>query len=66
MAVPLIVGGALRLSPADLAYLISAGCLTATVLNLLFNHLPARAPSAPEADGPTGGGEEGVAAQCSP
>ncbi|MER6459265.1 nucleobase:cation symporter-2 family protein [Streptomyces sp. NPDC001228] len=27
---------------------ISAGCLTAIVLNLLFNHLPARTPSSPE------------------
>ncbi|MER7934664.1 nucleobase:cation symporter-2 family protein [Streptomyces sp. NPDC094471] len=27
---------------------ISAGCLTAIVLNLLFNHLPSRTPSSPE------------------
>jgi uric acid transporter len=41
---------------------ISAGCLTAIVLNLLFNHLPARAGSAaPEPDGLAGGStEEGV------
>ncbi|MFF3906722.1 nucleobase:cation symporter-2 family protein [Streptomyces sp. NPDC001848] len=41
---------------------ISAGCLTAIVLNLLFNHLPSKAGSAvPEADGLTrGGGEQGV------
>ncbi|MGX1472554.1 UNVERIFIED_CONTAM: xanthine permease [Streptomyces canus] len=41
---------------------ISAGCLTAIVLNLLFNHLPGKAGSAaPEPDGLAGGGaEEGV------
>ncbi|GAB2729723.1 nucleobase:cation symporter-2 family protein [Streptomyces bullii] len=41
---------------------ISAGCLTAIVLNLLFNHLPARAGSVgADAGGlPVGGGEEGV------
>jgi xanthine permease len=44
---------------------ISAGCLTAIVLNLLFNHLPAKAGSADsgvtEADGLPGRGvEEGV------
>lgn len=41
---------------------ISAGCLTAIVLNLLFNHLPAKESSVvPEADGLPGGGvEEGV------
>jgi NCS2 family nucleobase:cation symporter-2 len=40
---------------------ISAGCLSAIVLNLLFNHLPAKARSAvaAEADGlPVRGGEE--------
>lgn len=38
---------------------ISAGCLTAIVLNLLFNHLPARGGSAvPEAAGLTDGGSE--------
>lgn len=38
---------------------ISAGCLTAIVLNLLFNHLPSKA--APETVAlPTGGGEEPV------
>lgn len=41
---------------------ISAGCLTAIVLNLLFNHLPSRAGSAaPEAAGLAGGSvEKGV------
>ncbi|MFI0509340.1 nucleobase:cation symporter-2 family protein [Streptomyces sp. WSLK1-5] len=41
---------------------ISAGCLTAIVLNLLFNHLPAKRDSlAPEPDGLTVGGiEEGI------
>ncbi|KQX64180.1 MULTISPECIES: nucleobase:cation symporter-2 family protein [unclassified Streptomyces] len=40
---------------------ISAGCLTAIVLNLLFNHLAAGAGSAPQAVAPpTGGGEEPV------
>ncbi|MDF3299352.1 nucleobase:cation symporter-2 family protein [Streptomyces tropicalis] len=41
---------------------ISAGCLTAIVLNLLFNHLPSRGASAPaETDGlPPGGGQEAV------
>ncbi|WP_306300092.1 solute carrier family 23 protein, partial [Streptomyces sp. NRRL B-24085] len=41
---------------------ISAGCLTAIVLNLLFNHLPAKGGSvAPDPDGLAGGGvEEGV------
>ncbi|MGW3423496.1 nucleobase:cation symporter-2 family protein [Streptomyces phaeochromogenes] len=41
---------------------ISAGCLTAIVLNLLFNHLPSKGGSAaPEADGlASGGGEDTV------
>jgi NCS2 family nucleobase:cation symporter-2 len=41
---------------------ISAGCVTAIVLNLLFNHLPAKGGSpVAEADGLAGGGaEEGV------
>jgi len=44
---------------------ISAGCLTAILLNLLFNHLPSKATSAAasaaEADGlPSGGGEQAV------
>ncbi|MGY1578089.1 nucleobase:cation symporter-2 family protein [Streptomyces sp. MN13] len=41
---------------------ISAGCLTAIVLNLLFNHLPARGGSAVAEPGGLagGGGEEGV------
>ncbi|MFI8189403.1 nucleobase:cation symporter-2 family protein [Streptomyces sp. NPDC085946] len=41
---------------------ISAGCLTAVALNLLFNHLPARAGSVgAEAGGlPDGGGEQRV------
>ncbi|MFD3603294.1 solute carrier family 23 protein, partial [Streptomyces sp. NPDC058656] len=41
---------------------ISAGCLTAIVLNLLFNHLPSKGSSAaPEADGlASGGGEDTV------
>jgi NCS2 family nucleobase:cation symporter-2 len=38
---------------------ISAGCLTAIVLNLLFNHLPAKGGSAaPEPAGLAGGGSE--------
>ncbi|GAA2430140.1 nucleobase:cation symporter-2 family protein [Streptomyces glaucus] len=38
---------------------ISAGCVTAIALNLLFNHLPARAGSAgAEPGGLTGGGDE--------
>lgn len=40
---------------------ISAGCLTAIVLNLLFNHLPGRGRSVAEAEGlPVGGVEKGV------
>ena len=40
---------------------ISAGCLTAIVLNLLFNHLPSKAGSGAETGGlPGGGGEQGV------
>ncbi|MFI9170334.1 nucleobase:cation symporter-2 family protein [Streptomyces lincolnensis] len=41
---------------------ISAGCVTAIALNLLFNHLPGKGTSgAPDADGLAGGGiEEGV------
>ncbi|AVH60294.1 MULTISPECIES: nucleobase:cation symporter-2 family protein [Streptomyces] len=39
---------------------ISAGCLTAIVLNLLFNHLPGKASSA-EADGLAGGSGEDAA-----
>jgi uric acid transporter len=38
---------------------ISAGCLTAIVLNLLFNHLPGKSRSAaPDPDGLAGGGVE--------
>ncbi|MEU9308469.1 nucleobase:cation symporter-2 family protein [Streptomyces sp. NPDC048256] len=40
---------------------ISAGCLTAIVLNLLFNHLPSKADPASETVAlPTGGGQEPV------
>lgn len=40
---------------------ISAGCLTAIVLNLLFNHLPTKGGSSAEAGVlPSGGGEQGV------
>ncbi|MFJ9162462.1 nucleobase:cation symporter-2 family protein [Streptomyces griseoviridis] len=40
---------------------ISAGCLTAIALNLLFNHLPGRARSLSEPQGlPVGGVEKGV------
>lgn len=39
---------------------ISAGCLTAIALNLLFNHLPARSGSGnAEAGDPSGGGAHG-------
>lgn len=39
---------------------ISAGCLTAIALNLLFNHLPARSGSGnAEAGDPSGGGADG-------